>query len=195
MPNAGVIVSEFIKNGVLNANGTVFKVEHLHGIRPFPSDAQMHVLQKELTQRVAPWVDNETPYCLFRQRDDPFCLSCGDFVVRILYPGATPLVPKLPADFVRQLGVGYTTDDLLMYLVGLHNLPNKQAKLAQLAALDLPAGMRADITTMIHDSEPDAPAATAVAATPDTKTPAAKASPEKPATSKIASRRQQNKKL
>ena len=194
VPNAGVIVSEFIKNGTLNANGTSLRVEHLYGIRPFANDAQMHVLQKELSQRVAQWVDNETPYCLMRKPGESFCLSCGDFVVRILYPGFSPLVPALPQDFAHGQGRAHTTDDLLLYLVGIYNFPDKHSKLARLASLDLPANMRDDITTMIEDGESDAPA-TAVAATPAPASPVAKTSPEKPARSKIASRRPQSKKL
>ncbi len=195
VPNAGVIVSEFVKNGTLNANGTLFKIEHLHGLRPFSNDAEMRVLQKELSQRVAQWVDNETPYCLMRKPGERFCLSCGDFVVRILYPGFSPLVPALPKDFAQGRGKAHTTDDLLLYLVGVYNLPDKYSKLARLAALDLPASMRDDITTMIEDSEPDTPAATAIAATPAPTTPVAKTTPEKPARSKIASRRPQNRRL
>ena len=153
------------KKGTINANGKDFKIEHLHGVRPFANDAQMRALQKELTQRVAQWVDNETPYCLFREPGGRFCLSCGDFVVRILYPGTNPLIPALPRDFSHRPGAASTTDDLLLYLVGIYNLPDKHAKLARLAVLDLPANMREDIITMIEDSEPDARNAT-VATTP-----------------------------
>ena len=127
-----------------------------------------------------------------RQPGQPFCLSCGDFVVRILYPGATPLYPALPRDFAR--GPGATTDDLLLYLVGIYNLPDKQAKLARLAVLDLPASMREDIIAMIGDDALGT-ATTTVAATPSPTPPIAKNSPAKPAASKIASRRVQSKKL
>ena len=197
-PNAGVIVSEFIKKGTINANGKDFKIEHLYGVRPFADDAQMRSLQKELTQRVAQWVDNETPYCLFRKPGENFCLSCGDFVVRILYPGFSPLVPALPREFSQGQGRAHSTDDLLLYLIGVYNLPDKHAKRTRLATLDLPANMREDIITMIEDSEPDAPEAT-IAATPS-PTPAIAAaspaaSPAKLARSRIASRRQQSKKL
>lgn len=196
-PEAGVMVSEFVKKGALTANGKQFKVEHLHGIRPFSRDHEMRILQKELSARVAQWVDSETPYCLLRQPRQMFCLSCGDFVVRILYPGAHPLIPALPRDFVRSTGAGYTTDDLLLYLVGLHDLPDKRAMLAKLAALDVPAVMREDIIAMINDGVTDSPAP-AVAATPQA-TPARSLTP--PATSKpqnagrIATRRVQGKKL
>ena len=195
-PNAGVIVSEFIKKGTINANGKDFKIEHLHGVRPFANDAQMRALQQALPKRVAQWVENRTPYCLFRKPGEPFCLSCGDFAVRILYPGTNPFVPALPRDFSHTPGTASSTDDLLLYLVGVYNLPDKYAKLAKLATLNLPANMRADITTMIEDNEPDTPEIT-IAATPPpplaTASPAV--SPAKPAQSRIASRRQQSKKL
>ena len=197
-PNAGVIVSEFVKNGTINANGRDFKIEHLHGIRPFANDAQMRALQKALPQRVAQWVNNKTPYCLFRQPGEPFCLSCGDFAVRILYPGTNPFVPALPRDF-REPGTASTTDDLLLYLVGVHNLPDKHAKLAKLATLDLPASMRDDIIAMIEGSEPADTLDAAIAATPSPTLPVTKASPAtpqaKPAGNKVASRRSQHKKL
>lgn len=197
-PNAGVIVSEFVKNGTITANGNHYKIEHLYGVRPFADDGQMRILQKEMSKRVAQWVDNETPYCLFRQPGEPFCLSCGDFVVRILYPGSNPFVPAFPRDF-HIPGTASTTDDLLLYLVGVHILPDKHAKLAKLATLDLPASMRNDITAMIEASEPAEFLDTAIAKTPAPAPSVAKASPPasqaKPAGSKIASRRQQNKKL
>jgi hypothetical protein len=195
VPNAGVIVSEFIKKGTLNANGMLFKIEHLHGVRPFTNNAQMQELQKELVQRVAQWVDNETPYCLMRKPGEDFCLSCGDFVVRILYPGFSPLAPALPQDFARGNGRAHTTDDLLLYLVGIYNLPDKHAKLSRLAALNLPASMREDIAIMIEDGEPNTVAATAVAAASVPTPPMAKAPSATPVRSKIASRRPQNKRL
>jgi hypothetical protein len=195
VPNAGVIVSEFIKKGTLNANGTIFKIEHLHGVRPFADEAQMRVLQKELVPRVAQWVDNETPYCLMRKPGEDFCLSCGDFVVRILYPGFSPLAPALPQDFARGNGRAHTTDDLLLYLVGIYNLPDKHAKLSRLATLNLPASMREDIAIMIEDGEPGTPTTTAVATAHTPAPPIVKAPSTTPVRSRIASRRQQNKKL
>ncbi|MEQ1775942.1 MAG: hypothetical protein ABL891_19365, partial [Burkholderiales bacterium] len=194
-PNAGVIVSEFIKKSVINANGIAFKIEHLHGIRPFANDAQMRALQKELPKRVAQWVDNKTPYCLFRKPGEPFCLSCGDFAVRILYPGTNPFVPALPRDFHKP-GTASSTDDLLLYLVGIHNLPDTHAKLARLATLDLPANMRADIMAMIEEEGPQDTQDTAIAViTPSPVPVIAKPSPAAPVRSRIASRRPQSKKL
>ncbi|HTD91215.1 MAG TPA: hypothetical protein VK663_11175 [Burkholderiales bacterium] len=195
-PEAGVTVSEFIKKGEFNANGKRFKVEHLHGIRPFASDADMQVLRKQLPARVASWVDNETPYCLLRQPGQNFCLSCGDFVVRILYPGAHPLIPALPRDFLRVTGPAYTTDDLLLYMVGLHGLPDRRSMLEKLATMDLPAVMREDIISMIEGGEPDSVATAAVAVRAPLAEPVAQKPVAKPATAgRVATRRQQTKKL
>jgi len=195
-PEAGVTVSEFIKKGEFNANGKRFKVEHLHGIRPFASDADMQVLRKQLPARVASWVDNETPYCLLRQPGQHFCLSCGDFVVRILYPGAHPLIPALPRDFLRVTGPAYTTDDLLLYMVGLHGLPDRRSMLEKLATMDLPAVMREDIISMIEGGEPDSVATAAVAVRAPLAEPVAQKPVAKPATAgRVATRRQQTKKL
>lgn len=195
-PEAGVIVSTFIKAGVLTVNGKTFKVEHLHGIRPFVRDTDMHVLQKELPRRVANWIDDETPYCLLRQPGQPFCLSCGDFVVRILYPGTHPLIPALPRDFLRTTGSAYTTDDLLLYFVGLHGLPDKRAMLNKLATLQIPAVMREDITAMLENVETAPPATVAEKPAPATNA-SAKAQPAiKPAgTGRLATRRTQGKKI
>ena len=47
-PGAGVIVSEFVYNGLLDIAGERFFIEHLHGIRPFRTAAEMRVLRNEL---------------------------------------------------------------------------------------------------------------------------------------------------
>lgn len=207
-PEIGVTVSPFVKTGTIDAGGKPFKVEHLHGIRPFAQDAEMRALQKALTPRVALWVDAQTPYCLLRAPGQPFCLSCGDFVVRILWPGSHPLIPALPQDFVRSTGAAYTTDDLLIYLVGLHNLPDRASMLAQLDKLDIPKVMREDLLTMLAPVEPDT-APTAVAAAPPPvaapaslpkaaarTTPSAQPATPKPAPAgRIATRRVQAKRI
>ena len=194
-PTVGVMVSDFVKRGTINVQGKPFQIEHLHGISPFSVETEMRALQKALPQRVAQWVDSDTPYCLLRQPGQQFCLSCGDFVVRILYPGNHPLVPALPHDFLRMTGGAYTTDDLLLYLVGLHNLPDKRSMLDKLATLDLPAVMREDIVSMIEGIEPNTPS-TAVAVSPPPAAPAAqKPAVKPPAPGKIAARRPQARKL
>lgn len=187
-PGAGVIVSEFINNGILKVSGKKFFIEHLHGIRPFRNPAEMQVLKKELPARVAFWIDNETPYCVIRQPDEPFCLNCGDFVARILFPGTIPQMVGLPEAFTRMLGDAPTTDDLLIYMLGLHELPDAPARLRRLAGLNLPESLRLDVAAMLQPENAAlaaaTPAATAVSGTP-----------EKKARSPMAIRKSQSKRL
>lgn len=194
-PGIGVSVADFVKQGVMHSDGKRFLVKHLYGVRPFANEADMHKLQKELTARVAQWVDAQTPYCFLRERGQPFCLSCGDFVVRILYPGNHPMIPALPNDFLRMTGAAYTTDDLLLYLAGLHQMPDHAAMLKRLATLDVPAIMREDLITMIQAADPAPPPATQTAIAKPA-VPAAQATAAKPAAAgRIATRRQQARRL
>lgn len=189
-PGAGVTVSGFTKNGTLTVNGSTFRIEHLHGIRPFVADGDMRVLQRELPRRVAQWIDDETPYCVFRTPGQPFCLNCGDFVLRILYPGAHPLIPALPEDFARATGQAATADDLLFYLAGLHKLPGPQAMRGRLAALDLPTTLRDDLLAMIEGIEQ------ATKTTSTSPAPAALPAPPNPAPGRrFAGRRTPGKKI
>lgn len=187
-PGAGVSVSEFVNNGLLNIAGERFFIEHLHGIRPFRTTAEMRVLRNELNSRVAFWIDNDTPYCVFRQPSEPFCLNCGDFVARILFPGATPQLVGLPKEFTRTLGDMPTTDDLLIYMLGLHNLPDVKSRLQRLASLKLPESLRLDVAAMLQ------PDNTALASATPAAT-AASGTPEKKSRSRLAVRKTQNKKL
>lgn len=194
-PGVGVSVADFVKRGTIEVTGKRFGIEHLYGVRPFANSGDMSKLQKELTPRVAQWVDAETPYCFLRERGQPFCLSCGDFVVRILYPGTHPMIPALPKDFVRMTGAAYTTDDLLLYLAGLHQLPDHAAMLKRLATLDVPAVMREDLLAMIQATDP-APATATQTATTKPVAPTAQAPAAKPAgQGRIATRRQQARRL
>lgn len=191
-PQAGVMVSEFVTSGAISIKGSTYKIEHLYGLRPFARDADMRLLQRELPRRVAQWIDDGVAYCLLRMPGQPFCLSCGDFVVRILFPGTHPLIPALPADFLRAGGGIATTDDLLLYLAGLYTLPDLPAMRARLATLDLPAPMRGDLQSMIERLEPKAQTFAQAA------TPAQTAGPAyvKPAPGRrVAVRRTQAKKL
>lgn len=190
-PKLGVTVTDFAKSRTVNIGGQQLKVEHLHGIRPFTRDADMQVLRKELTARVVQWIDDETPYCLIRAPGGAFCMSCGDFVVRILYPGPLPLFPALPRDFSASASAARSTDDLLLYLLGLFNEPDKHAQLARLAKLDIPAVMREDALAMIHGQDGAPPAS--VAAIPLAKPPAPTARP--PAAARLVQRRPQGRRL
>lgn len=195
-PTAGVMVSDFIQRGTLEVKGKPFRIKHLYGIRPAPADADMPALQKNLTARVAQWVDDATPYCVIRQPGEPFCLNCGDFVIRVLYPGAHPLTPALPREFAQAKGGG--VDDLLMYLVGLHEISETNILLAALATLDIPKALRQDIAAMMEgrDLDLDNPAPTSIATRPATAPAAPKPAAALPVVpGKMATRRQQARRL
>jgi hypothetical protein len=182
-PGAGVIVSDFMRYGMLSVAGKMFKIEHLHGIRPFRNPGDMQALRNDLAQRVAYWVDESTPYCIFRQPGEQMCLNCGDFVARILFPATNALMVGLPEELTRAVGSTPTTDDLLIYMLGLHTLPDTKTRLARLAALDLPETLRLDVVAMLQPDE---------ASTTDT---IASPVPGKKPASRIATRRIQNKRL
>ena len=180
-PGAGVMVSEFIKSGELQINHTTYRIEHLHGLRPFKSERDMQTLRADLTRRVAFWIDDETPYCVFRQPGMPFCLNCGDFVTRILFPSPDPLMVAFPEELARSGARLSTPDDLLLYMLGLYNLPDASSQMARLAAMNLPESLRHDVQQMLLELE------TAVAATP--------AATEKKPMPRLATRRPQNRRL
>lgn len=182
-PGAGVIVSDFMRYGMLSVAGKMFKIEHLHGIRPFRNPGDMQALRKDLARRVAYWVDEETPYCIFRQPGEQLCLNCGDFVARILFPATNTMMVGLPEELTRAVGKAPTTDDLLIYMLGLHTLPDAKTRLARLATLDLPETLRLDVVAMLQPDE-----------APATDTIAGPVPGRKPV-SRIATRRVQNKRL
>jgi hypothetical protein len=164
-PGLGVVASPFIESGIVEANGTRYEVRHLYGIRPFPDDQSMRTLQTELPRRIAPYVDDETPYCYLRSRGDPFCLSCFDFVARVVFPGHFPAPPALPRDFERTTSSpNYTTEDLLLYLLGLHALPTQAARLKRVSELALPAHLREEVARLVELMGPDDSVVTADAA-------------------------------
>ncbi len=191
-PTAGVIVSEFVKQGEIVVNGNTFRIEHLHGVRPFTSNAEMQTLQQQLVRRIAFWIDDETPYCIMRQPGERYCLNCGDFVAQILFPGATPLIPAMPADYPRaDRRILSSTDDLLLYLLGFHRITDAKTKLRRLATMDIPKSLREDLSDMLAASDrsrlaqsPAAPPATGIAK----PVPA-------PPIGRLAGRRQQAQKL
>lgn len=149
-PGSGVSVSDFIKNGTLESGGKTYRIEHQHAVRPFRTEREMRALHADLGRRIAIWVDDETPYCVMRRPDERFCLSCGDFVVRVLYPSTNPLSAGLPRDFVRITGQTPTTDDLLLYMLGLQGLQDARTRLDRLATLDLPDSLRKDVRDMLQ---------------------------------------------
>jgi hypothetical protein len=149
-PGTGVSVVDFTKQGTIEADGKFYKIEYLHGIRPFRNERDMQALRNDLTRRVAIWVDDETPYCTIHQPGERFCLSCGDFVIRILFPSHNYLSANLPRDFARTLGQTPTTDDLLLYMLGLHQMPDAKSRLDRLATMRLPDSLRRDVRDLLQ---------------------------------------------
>jgi hypothetical protein len=167
-PGLGVVVSPFIEAGRLQAGGKEYYVWHQYGIRPFPNDPAMAALRKGLPGRVDAMAKAGTPYCL---EDGPRsnCMSCLGFVLRVLFPGRQgDNYPNLPRDFWRAGYVSkYSTNDLLLYLTGMLDLPTREARLRHLNRLSLPQDMREDVERFVYSmSVVEANAETPQRATP-----------------------------
>jgi hypothetical protein len=162
VPGIGVNVSPFIANGTIGSEGKLFKVQHLYGLRPFPDDASMRALQKAMPSRVVPLVEDDTPYCYLRPLRGDFCLNCLGFVMRVLFPGSTANFPALPPDFARKGADDfYTTEDMLLYLGGLHGFTTQAARLQRVAQLDIPQNLRDDLLLLVNGTDFDTMAAIA----------------------------------
>jgi hypothetical protein len=162
VPGLGVIVSPFIADGEIGSDAKLFKVRHLYGLRPFPDDALMRTLQKSMLSRIIPLVEDGTPYCYLRPLHGDFCLNCLGFAMRVLFPGPTTNFPTLPDDFSRKgADAFYTTEDMLLYLAGLHGIATQPARLQRIAQLDIPQNLRDDLLLLVND--PDFDGAVAVA--------------------------------
>lgn len=149
-PGLGASVSPFIESGTVTAGGNDYDVWHLYAIRPFPDDASMAALWKQLERRIRPWIEAKTPYC---ENDGPRagCMSCVGFVLRALFPGRAGSYPELPRDF-RRAGTAakYTTKDLLLYLTGMLELPTRKTRLERIARLTLPDDLRGDLEDLVY---------------------------------------------
>ena len=161
-PELGVTVAPYIEAGPVAVNGRTYEVRHLYGIRPFADDGSMQTLRAELTRRVAQWIDDKTPYCDLRPPAGELCVSCLGFVMRVLFPGPTPVTPALPPDF-RRVGPDayYTTEDLLLYLVGLHGIATREARLKRIDELALPESLRDEAVRLVNATDPAAEIAVA----------------------------------
>lgn len=149
-PGLGVAISPFVEAGVIAAGGKEYEIWHLYGIRPFADDAPMAALRKELVARVNRRIRAKTPYC---ENDGPHmnCMSCLGFVLRVLFPGRTSDYPDLPREFLRAgTASRYTTEDLLLYLTGMLDLPTREARLQRIARLALPGGLREDVEELVY---------------------------------------------
>jgi hypothetical protein len=169
-PETGVAIVSFARSGSITANGKTYAFEHLYGIRPFPDERSMETLQKELAARVAYWVAEKTPYCDEQGDTARMCVSCLGFVLRVLYPGPTPVQPALPSDFKSVRKYVYTTEDLLLYLSGVPLIASPEARMKRIESLVVPADMREQLVRLT--SEVDA-ATPAVAAAPPAPNPTA----------------------
>jgi hypothetical protein len=149
-PDLGVAVSPFIESGTVEVRGRVHQVTHLFGIRPFPDDAAMAELVRELPARVIPWIDHGVHHCDADPPPRGVCVSCLGFVLRILFPGHFPLQADLPDEMKQaRAGHAYTTEDLLLYLTGLHRLATREARLERIGELALPAPMREELVRVV----------------------------------------------
>ena len=82
-PEAGVFLAPFLAAGSFTIGNIRYEVEHLYGLRPLRDNASMRTLARELPTRIAPYVEERTPYCDENGSADRFCLSCLGFVLRV----------------------------------------------------------------------------------------------------------------
>ena len=148
-PGLGVVVSPFMEAAHFEAGGQGYDVWHLYGLRPFADNAAMSKLQRELPARVARWVKADIAYC-FDDGPARNCMSCLGFVLRALYPGRGDY-PAMPRDFSRTVNPArYTPNDLLLYLTGMLDLPNRNARLQRISRQELPPGLRMDLENLVY---------------------------------------------
>ena len=138
----------FMKSGSVIADGKSYEVEHLYGLRPLRDEESLRAFQRVVAERVAWWIDEKTAYCDEERPSNRLCVSCLGFVLRVLYPGVSPLLPALPADFRSARRNIYTTEDLLLYLAGVRIDVPREARLKRIAALDVPDALREELTRL-----------------------------------------------
>jgi len=149
-PGLGVVVSPFIESGTLSAKGKTYEVQHLFGIRAFPDDAAQAQLARDMPARIAPWIDDGVQHCDLDPPRRTMCVSCLGFVLRVLFPGDFPVRPALPAELMRtRAGERYTTEDLLLYLSGLHRVATREARLDRINELMVPTSLREELIRVV----------------------------------------------
>lgn len=147
-PGLGVVISDFIDEGVVAMGDTEIHVWHLYGLRPFPGDADMTKLARELPARIRPWLAGGIPHCQ-NESAAAECMSCLGLVVRALFPGRGR-APALPRDWPAGAAGKYTTRDLLLYLTGMVELPTREARLKRIAQSPLPAELRDELEHLVY---------------------------------------------
>lgn len=164
-PGVGVTVAPFIANGEYDANGRRFRVVHEYGVRPYRNEAAVQRLQTGIRQRVKPWLDKATPYCELNGETAEVCVSCFGFVAQVLYPGATRQFARFPRDFPFFVSDEYhTTEDLLLFLTGLHALPDTAARRRRMAELGGPPALQEELSRLTANLPDHAPTRLANAA-------------------------------
>lgn len=148
-PGLGVHVTALIAEGEVDANGRVFQVQHLYGLRPFTNDTSMRSLRSSLMRRVTPLVKQQVPYCELNGVAPGLCMSCMGFVSQVLFPGRTPEYANFPSSFTRVDGESYhTTEDLLLYLTGLSNLRTDAARKRRMEAIGGPPELQEELARL-----------------------------------------------
>jgi len=162
-PGAGVRVAPFIADGVYEVHDQRYTVQHRYGLRPYRNEPAVARLQTNLQQRMKYWLDNATPYCELNGVSREVCVSCFGFAAQILYPGKSRMYADFPRDFPRTGGADYhTTEDLLLYLAGLHALPNAEARQRRMEQLGGPPALREELTRLSAEIIDNRPTAVAV---------------------------------
>ena len=150
-PEVGVSVVPFVRAGAIEVGGRAYGVEHLYGLRPFADPESMTALRSTLGDRVSLLVDGRIPYCNPFLRSETLCLSCLGFVLETLFPGRTPGRPAMPVDFPRTKSrLYYTTDDLLLYLTGFHEIGTAEARARRIEALTLPPYLAEELWQLVE---------------------------------------------
>ena len=166
-PGLGVHTAAFLADGEVDVPGGAFKVQHLYGLRPYANEAAMRTLRSNLMRRVTPLVRQRVPYCELNGLTAELCMSCMGFVSQILFPGRTPEYANFPRNFPRIAGEEYhTTEDLLLYLTGLHALPGDAARKRRMAAIGGPPALQEELARLVQQLGPAPATATASAKTP-----------------------------
>lgn len=164
-PGLGVHITPFMAAGEVDAGGRMFRVKHLYGLRPFANDTMMRTLRGNLLRRVMPLVKREVPYCELNGVTPGLCMSCMGFVSQVLFPGRTPEYASFPRNFTRVDGEEYhTTEDLLLYLTGLHVLTTDAARKKRVAAIGGPPELQEELARLTAKLTP--PVAVAAAKPP-----------------------------
>ena len=157
-PEAGVFLAPFLPAGSFTIGNVRYDIEHLYGLRPFRDEAALRTFARELNGRIAPYLEENTPYCDESGNSDRYCLSCLGFVLRVLYPGATRAYQALPADFKAARRTVYSTEDLLLYLTGVPVDAPRAARIRRIDALAVPASLREELVRISAGIEDVAPA-------------------------------------